>query len=246
MIADDGVNQHYNPLTDPISDPATGIIDAKHTGMAFNSKASGWITWSPFDPRFGTLRHSTDGGVTWHNVDIPDDAHLPGQYNSCFMTNAQTFAPGSVTFLALCWDYDSGVRHSWLYHSDDAGATWHSSALPDGMPILGDLGNVPQVMLIDAATGWAVECELSSDDTSACLDSAAPSLVQTRDGGATWTTLAPLPPELGMLIDVTGGQRFSFIDADHGWAITNAGGLMTTSDGGATWEPLSPELAPQT
>ncbi len=111
LIADDGVNQHYNPLTDPISDPATGIIDAKHTGMAFDSKASGWITWSPFDPRFGTLQHSTDGGVTWHNVDIPDDPHLPGQYNSCLMTNAQTFAPGSVSFLALCWDYDAGVRH---------------------------------------------------------------------------------------------------------------------------------------
>ncbi len=123
--------------------------------------------------------------------------------------------------------------------------TWLSTALPEGMPILGDLGSVPQVILIDAMTGWSIDCELSSDDTSACVDPAARSLVQTRDGGSTWTTLAPLPPELGMLIDLTGEQRFSFIDADHGWAVTNAGGLMTTSDGGKTWKMLTPALVPQ-
>ncbi len=213
MIADDGMNQHYYPKRDPISSPETGIIDAKHTGMAFDSPESGWLTWSPFDPSYGVLRHTVDGGITWHNVDLPDDPHLPGQYNGCLLTNVQTFAPGSVAFLALCWNYEAGAYQSWLYRTTDAGETWQSDALPNLMLVLGDLATVPQLLLLDASTGWIVQCEPPTD-VSACDDPAARSLAQTLDGGATWTTLAPLPAELAPLVDASGVPHFSFIDAE--------------------------------
>ncbi|MFN8448209.1 MAG: hypothetical protein U0521_06375 [Anaerolineae bacterium] len=138
MIADDGVNPHYNPNRDPLSSPETGIIDAKHTGMAFDSPESGWITWSPFDPPYGDLRHSSDGGATWNNVDIPGDTRLTDTGNNCTLTNAQTFAPGSALFLAVCWNYEASAYQSWLYRTADAGESWQSSALPNLMLVYDD------------------------------------------------------------------------------------------------------------
>lgn len=245
MIADDGVNQHYYPIRDPISSPETGIIDAKHTGMAFDSLESGWITWTPVDPQYGKPLHSSDGGATWHIVDIPDDPHLPGQYNSCLLTNAQALAPGSALFVATCFNYDESARYNWLYQTDDAGESWQSEALPNLMLVYDEntFGAAPQVMMLDATTGWMIQCAPPTD-AAACDDPAARSLAQTLDGGATWTTLAPLPAEIPVLVDIVGGQRVSFVDAAQGWAVDSDGGLMTTSDGGITWTALTPTIAP--
>jgi photosystem II stability/assembly factor-like uncharacterized protein len=109
-------------------------------------------------------------------------------------------------------------------------------------------------MLLDASTGWLVECKPPTDHPSACdswvdnqpTDSPATySLLQTLDGGVSWTTLATLPDEL-TLFDATGAPRISFIDANAGWAVTSSGGLMSTTDGGANWIPLTPVLVPST
>ncbi len=46
------------------------------------------------------------------------------------------------------------------------------------------------------------------------------------------------------MIDRNGARRFSFVDADQGWAVAQSGGLMTTTDGGKTWTALAPTIAP--
>lgn len=71
------------------------------------------------------------------------------------------------------------------------------------------------------------------------------SIFRTADAGQTWTRLAnPLPtrePSLGEAEDPS-GQAFnavSFVDADHGFAVSAIGAVIRTADGGATWEVLA-------
>lgn len=66
---------------------------------------------------------------------------------------------------------------------------------------------------------------------------------RTTDGGQTWARQpTPLPttePSAGDAEDLR-RQAFtavSFVDADHGFAVSATGAVIATSDGGATWEP---------
>ena len=81
------------------------------------------------------------------------------------------------------------------------------------------------MLFVDSMTGWSL----------------GDLILQTRDGGATWTEVSR----------VSWQGQFSFVDEFHGWAVgeerTAAGrsyGLYSTEDGGRTWIALSPSLTP--
>lgn len=70
------------------------------------------------------------------------------------------------------------------------------------------------------------------------------SVFRTTDGGRTWTRQStPLPtrdPSRGEAEDPS-GQAFaavSFVDADHGFSVSQTGVVVGTSDGGVTWRTL--------
>lgn len=170
------------------------------------------------EPRFryrGVLLLSTDGGATWSRR-VSDTNVRYGGVSMCDpqhglilqwnIGNADNAAPDAVP--------DSLLRTA------DGWKTWSTIPLPDG------LRGSPQVI-----------CLAPDVYVARVFDAAGQQfrIIRTTDGGAHWTTSAPLPQ---------GCDHVSFIDAGHGWG---AGGVFTgagdrrrdmicrSTDGGMSW-----------
>jgi photosystem II stability/assembly factor-like uncharacterized protein len=110
-----------------------------------------------------------------------------------------------------------------LVRTEDSGQNWENVTPPNAQILPGSN------FFLDAQTAW-----LTTFDTSA----ATASLLQTTDGGKTWTTISDtLSPN---------SARLYFSDAQQGWLTTydiGAGNaraqLFETSDGGATFAPIN-------
>lgn len=85
---------------------------------------------------------------------------------------------------------------------------WQQASVPTGVMLT-------RARFTDATQGWA----LGYDAT----------VLQTRDGGRTWT-LQHQDPQGRALYDLL------FLDAQHGLAVGAYGTLLETRDGGATWQ----------
>lgn len=237
LNADDGITKHRDG-TAPISKQESGIVAGIHTGMAFDSARSGWLTWSAGDPPNGGLLHTVDGGRTWSTIPMPPDSPLADPMSDCGMSSPQVPEKGIVTFLAYCYFANHAAGD--IYKSTDEGKNWQIISLPEHtMPHATLFTPAPQVIMIDGKTGWLVKCEPASDAT-AC-DKSTPTLVlyQTVDSAKTWTKVSPLPAELTPLFDVHDVSRLDFIDSNLGWAVDNAGKLLATNDGGKSWRGLA-------
>jgi photosystem II stability/assembly factor-like uncharacterized protein len=86
------------------------------------------------------------------------------------------------------------------------------------------------VSFVSASQGWVLGLD-------GCGDCAA--LLQTTDGGVTWTALPPPPSLLGYYTGspVTGVTQVAFANAASGFLYGPE--LLATSDGGRTWSPES-------
>ena len=187
------------------ADPQNGLVTGDCNGVVPNSIY---------------LYRTIDGGKTWKPVRLPAPAKLPDIYtnesNAC-----GSYSPGflgqSGWLVVKCNNYGPGVVQTFLYTSANGGQTWSSHSLPapvdfvqfltpstsgvkpgvgwfagggrvylteDGgqtwIPVSG-LGGEGQPDFIDQTAGWMVA---KTGDSIA--------LVQTKDGGATWTQLKPV------------------------------------------------------
>jgi photosystem II stability/assembly factor-like uncharacterized protein len=108
---------------------------------------------------------------------------------------------------------------SFLYSSDDDGATWLTRQLP-----------------VSRSEGWPYQLRFFDASQGLLLGQ---TIYRTADGGRTWQRVRVLAWDRG---------HFSFVDPLHGWAIPVVGeatGLVATSDGGSFWteiEPVAGEL----
>jgi photosystem II stability/assembly factor-like uncharacterized protein len=107
-------------------------------------------------------------------------------------------------------------------HTTDGGNTWQPlDAFPAGVQPAAN-----STAWINASTGWQLVA-----NTAGTYD-----LQQTRDGGATWTTIKT----------VTWSGSLDFVDEQNGWAIArleDAVALLKTSNGGITWQEIKPVVA---
>jgi photosystem II stability/assembly factor-like uncharacterized protein len=200
-----------------IVDPSTGNLDMSctKTGMYFADANTGLVTGDCVGvvPNKIYLYRTTDGGSTWKPVRLPIPAKLPDMYtnesNAC-----GSYSPGfsgqTGWLVVRCNDYGPGVAQTFLYTSTNAGETWssHSETAPVDyiqflnpgvgwfagggrvyltedsgktfQPVSG-LGGEGLPDFIDQTTGWMVA---KTGDSII--------LVQTADGGATWTQLKPV------------------------------------------------------
>jgi photosystem II stability/assembly factor-like uncharacterized protein len=200
-----------------IVDPSTGNLDMSctKTGMYFADANTGLVTGDCVGvvPNKIYLYRTTDGGSTWKPVRLPIPAKLPDMYtnesNAC-----GSYSPGfsgqTGWLVVRCNDYGPGVAQTFLYTSTNAGETWssHSETAPVDyiqflnpgvgwfagggrvyltedsgktfQPVSG-LGGEGLPDFIDQTTGWMVA--KTGDSIT---------LVQTADGGATWTQLKPV------------------------------------------------------
>lgn len=235
LIADDGTYPHMsgsapNPA-DPISPLATGITPLNHTGMVFESKASGWMLVDEIDGDQSHMLHTANGGVTWEKVTGLD--RLKGD-PSCSLNLLTIDPPGAITFLAGCYAGDV------IIHSPDDGKTWQGNPVPANLL---NLHGWPQLFMLNSTTGWALGCDASAG-SDACDASAPTNLYTTSDAGAAWSKVGSLPSALQPVTAdyIETDPRLDFVDDQTGWAIAPAGRLFTTRDGGTTWSLLQPSI----
>ena len=230
LIADDGTYPSFDSTgfqsVQPISPLETGITPKHHLEMKFESASSGWMLATYFDPPGTDVLHTTNGGVTWNAIDLPETVN-----DFCNLSQLKLGAQGEISLLASC--YPTRM----LVHTADSGQSWQSTALPDNLFPYTDW---PQLFMLNQTTGWALGCD-SEVKAADCNSSAAPFLFKTVDGGATWRKIGALPEALSPATFEYGIQivpKFDFVDDQTGWAIDAAGGLFATHDSGKTWTAL--------
>ena len=180
------------------------------------------------------VERTADGGRSWQQTGLP--GAYPGDV-------ALDFADARHGFLT---SLNPGATSSTVFRTNDGGASWSivtSSAATDAGP----LGW--QLTASDANTLWATASSQEQGSPVAML-------AVSRDGGLTWTAIAPPGAPL---IHESGGPALSlgpptFFDASNGvFAVAASsagqGGLGTmriyrTADGGRSWQLASSRQAP--
>jgi photosystem II stability/assembly factor-like uncharacterized protein len=159
-----------------------------------------------------TLDETTDGGSTWRAVNDP-------------CSNASTVltsASSASNLWVLCGlPGGAGMAGKSVYTSVDGGNSWTLQArAPTSDPAVGTItpGGYPNKLVVTSAT-------------TGFLGLGRHGLIQSRDGGQTWSDGGAGDGPGGFVDDI------AFMDAAHGWVIF-CGGLERTTDGGATWSTI--------
>ena len=185
---------------------ATGIADAGcKSDLSFTDANNGYLVASSQNSA-PVVYHSSDGGATW-TASAPL-ADPPGVTQS---SGGFTLGPGRVQAFDGQLLLAAGLQlNSYIYSSDDGGATWTYQA------------TTPEVeggIALVSATRWLV---IGPPNNS----------FETTDGGQTWhpfttdySQAAPIPPVV------------TFGDASVGYA-TVRGEIQRTEDGGAHWTKI--------
>ncbi len=165
----------------------------------------------------GTLQYeiylTADAGATWIRVPA---ANIPLLTNNSEygIVNLFSAAQGRVWF---------GTTYGDVYRTIDYGLNWTKSAT--GLPPLianGMRWDVSDVAFVDSLNGLVLQRPAS----------AAPTLMNTTDGGLTWSTVTPTGPFFtNDLCGVPGTSAFVSVGSSTGGGF----GSSVTIDNGATW-----------
>ena len=210
---------------------------------------------------YSVIYATSNGGATWTRILDPYTDLVVQSFDKTGMVFADT-THGWITYNGRGVEPGLYVRIT-----GDGGVTWTASALlePSGEPGLFNssvCGTYWPVMTSPTSGSVIGRCgDYSGDETSAVYY-----IYSTTDGGASWT-YSPYPG--GQLIGFNPTQmyamgeemyastdagsswdlikivswegQFSFVDAEHGWAVARAGeeiALVRTDDGGENWDLL--------
>ena len=187
------------------SEDTQKITDAQEVEFLPGRQELGWFIGR--DVSHGDfLMRTEDGGTTWKQV-------CPGiaPTEDISFPDAQTgFGIGALS--------DPGA----VLCTTDGGGSWRTLASFTGTywP--------KKISFISPQTGWMVaQPEGADTDTSASV------ILQTQDGGGTWTKRGSLPTDAEI-------AYFKFFDAHSGIIVTSdsRGAYYRTSDGGETWTAI--------
>jgi photosystem II stability/assembly factor-like uncharacterized protein len=213
---------HWKRILDP--NTKIPIMGCQKSGFTFTSAASGWITGNcpGLMPKL-FIFHTTDGGTTWEEADLPLPPGKPADYFAsgiaCGINAIDYSSARSLALTLTCTNFTNNTAQSWLYTSGDAGQTWRQSLLP----VL-----YTYIDLLTADEGFLVG-SMNSDSN------ATGAIYHTTDGGVNW-----------LFTTSTGwtGQP-DFVDAQNGWVVAihnQVSAFVHTVDGGRTWIELKPVI----
>jgi photosystem II stability/assembly factor-like uncharacterized protein len=197
--------------------PATGVA---LNDLTFLDENHGWIagtrpagdTGNPVLGAGGVVFRTTDGGTTWEIAHEFSPEELSRLVRVTFTDHRHGIAFGQ-----------NQAGQPALLATGDAGATWSSRIVPDG------IGEVRDLVFVDQQHAWllGIRYERLPDGTHPTVGI----IMASSDGGITWTEQRR----------TTGMNVFDldFTDPHHGHVIGDAKGaswLVSTTDGGATWK----------
>lgn len=198
--------------------------------FCFATRKVAWASTFSYGSLEGTIRKSSDGGVTWHVVrrnqgegtgsmssPTAEECYVATSFGMLVTTDggahwASRSLPGGAPDFPLPgigWSAGSGE----VFKTVDGGVSWSAQPLPVSM-------RPTAIDFIDARHGWVV--------------GASGRILRTSDGGLTWKLL-------------TSGTRarleaVTFVDGKHGWVYRyherSSAVLLRTTDGGDTWKRL--------
>lgn len=198
--------------------------------LSFVSDTEGWAVGS-------VVLHTTDAGATWTKTKSPawwiDDAEFTDATHGWILAGGDLFAStdGGVTWSvrrSFAWASPVALAfgspsRAWLAGeagcvrtSGDGGGSWQvqtSGAV--------GLRNVPELTAVAFADDAATGCAVGRDGT----------IVQTADGGATWTARVSGTPHSLLAA--------AFSQDGPCYAVGERGICLRSEDGGITWERLS-------
>ena len=207
-----------------ILDPSTTIpiMSCVKSGLTFTSAANGWITGNcpGLMPKLFIFR-TTDSGATWSEATLPVPPGKAANYFAsgiaCGINAIDYSSARSLALTLTCTNYNNNTAQSWLYGSNDAGATWSERLLP---------ALYTRIDLLNADEGFLVGSMKSDPEATGAV-------YHTANGGADWA-----------ITTSTGwtGQP-DFVDAQTGWVVAIHGqvtAFVRTTDGGRTWVEIKP------
>ena len=209
--------------------------------IQFVSSRKGWMQFNG-----ASILETSNDGATWRPSDWP------------FKTDDWSFRNANVGWAEARVGHqpvNTGCTLSQLYVTFNSGRTWSKRPAAPGCYTLPSFAN--------RRDGWMLvdpdQYQLFIPPSNCFHDYGCPeALLQTADGGRTWTTEHPVtqdeppPGSLGHKGYWPGGATYGlqtpvFVDAHHGWMVTDnpgggapplrgsSGGVATTVNGGATW-----------
>lgn len=162
----------------------------------------------------GTVLRTTDGGAIWQQLTIPGTATLDFRdIDAISETTAYTLSIGPGPASRIYKTTDAGAHWTLQFQNDDPKAFFDAMAFWDA-----DRG----LAISDSVDGRFV-------------------IITTRDGGRTWTRVAPgaLPPALpGEGAFAGSGTNIAVMNGNRAWIGTGAATrarMLRTADGGRTW-----------
>lgn len=198
----------------PFETPDHGLTGCTKSGMDFGEAGAGMLTISDCPYEEALLMATTDGGESWQPHLLPAPAGFEQEYQQaagggCSAHSPAVLSAQSWRAAVLCRLFDEAERRlSFLYLSENSGATWRATQIPEGELLflspeqgwaLGrqifrtdDGGQTWQLVkevnwdgqfsFVDMQAGWAV----------AQSDQGDLALVVTADGAASWQIIKPL------------------------------------------------------
>jgi photosystem II stability/assembly factor-like uncharacterized protein len=210
----------WNKILDPYGD--NGIQSFPKTGFVFADAQNGWLTRDAQGvENIPHVFRTTDGGVTWNQIDLPAPSDKPNLFNdySCGTYTPNVFAPASIIVALKCLDAATYQNQlNFQYATTDGGATWTALPLPAGYSMSAANG---VLLYFDLNYGFAL----------------GRSIFQTTDGGKTWT----------LIKQVNWDGQFSFVNMNMGWAVARSDSdiaFVSTTTGCAKWAIINPYIAP--
>lgn len=181
---------------------------------------------------------TTDGGVTWVEVELPFRADVPGAGGWQTITMPVFFGRDGVVLAVAA----GGVAA--VEVTDDGGATWSPRSVPfrGEFPQPSSSAQIAEPFAVTSATNWTYW--------------AGAVLYETSNRGVSWASFKPTleVPRLVALFLKIGGEDHSttsvipiqFSSASNGWALATAPDplMLSTHDGGHHFSMFSQPTGP--
>ncbi len=205
----------WKRVIDPYTDG--GIQSCSKTAMLFTDATHGWLTGDCHGVKGGVLLfNSTDAGLTWKEVTLPDPAGAANLFedmnNACGSYDPFFFGTDLGHLSVTCTNFSSQqtTNSYYIYTTQDEGSTWTGVAYP-GIALY----------FFSANTGWAL----------------ANKIQLTTDGGVTWKPVSDITwtPQMDFVSEQIGWAVAR---------SSNAIALVKTDNGGTRWTELTPSVGP--